>query len=716
MSIAIVDPSDPQYEELLAQPSERVKTPENKVENTTFMFELSDDEDDESPDVRFSTTSSPSTASSSSKRRSEDDGSSDCEYRHKRVKKSRGSSASCSSDPLHLPRLVDDFNDFCDTPQTAFVDKTRVLFQLPTQFRYLLLRPPKFGKTVFLSAMSQFYDVHSARRFHEYFESPESPSSDHNQHLCLSLTFWNLPVDITAEDFAEQLRSNLWISAKFFLVKYARELGLTAPQSHLAHEEVNPLSKLFDLVKSSGKTLFVGVDSYDASLLETIFSPIGDSDTQQGCATTEDFARIFDEQLWGPLQEAADDIVPKLLVTGTLSLQTPMLRKLLVAAPTYLQSCCGFTVDQALDFASSIPHEPQLDVAEIRAKCGDYLFSPDEGIGEPVIHPQVLIDRIAQLTSEPSEGEPFRLLSSLFDLLPFESDVPNVVTIEGLIELVVSGVVEIEPTELHAGRDLEGTSVFWSALYRAGALTRVRGSESTFRVAGGEALSWIHSRIDQLVHNRYYDFKDGDKEHHFLGALLMYQQTPQPLVDLLSKVLRDQTQHCLGKAKEPSLPGILELTMCNAQLISSSKFPEHILTPPPDASYARVYGYSTDSILRWELTTLTLLGFWRAANLNDGEPSVEALRALHEELCQEDEEKLLARQYSVWSDSLQAMETRAVETFFNPESVYTQLIAVGGARILRREGPEEVLPLPPRKEEEVDDQLDDQDEDDSFYE
>ncbi|KAJ7649997.1 hypothetical protein FB45DRAFT_886536 [Roridomyces roridus] len=598
---------------------------------------------------------------------------------------------SCNHNHLRLPGHTDQFLDFHTHPRPAHADKTRFAFKLPANYRYLLLRPPKFGKTAFLSTLHQFYDIHGAETFSHYFRNHPR---DHSQHLCLPLTFRDIGVYDSPEDFEDELQYELFSALRSFLVKYATELGLAEPQTYLEYGENESLKKVLNRVRERQKTLFVGVDSYDVPLMKCMRSRLVYPAIHPTFVTPQDVARLLDEYVWEPLRDAGD-VTAKLFVTGTLSLQTPILRDLVILAHD-LQSCCGFTEGELIQFVQSIHLENTLDIADLKGQCGCYTFPAGNSISEPVLHPRLLIDFIKE-----SESVAFFLFSSLLDHLPLVADSPNVVTIQGLIDLVASGVVEIQPVDLDAGHDLDGISVSWAALYHAGALTGVPGSNSAFRLANGKVLSLIHSRIDKIVHDRYYNFSVGDKEFSFLDALAEYHpatENHQLLVHLLTKILCEQTQRYLGgNMKEPILPGLIELIMRNATLLSCSPslLLEPILTLPADAPCVRLRAYFTDRILRWELKTLPLVGFWRAVNPNDTEPSVEALRTLHEEMCLDDDEKLSERWYSVWSESLQVMETRAVRTFFKAGAAYTQLIAVGGARILRREGPEEVLALPP---------------------
>ncbi|KAJ7272712.1 hypothetical protein B0H12DRAFT_1091627 [Mycena haematopus] len=104
-----------------------------------------------------------------------------------------------------------------------------------------------------------------------------------------------------------------------------------------------------------------------------------------------------------------------------------------------------------------------------------------------------------------------------------------------------------------------------------------------------------------------------------------------------------------------------------------------VLTPPQNIPVVTIRnivpGYKAR---RLGLKTLTLRGMWRAANPNDGEPSIDALRTLHAQLREETEESLAARPYC----SPETGTTALVGSFLQAEPGVPVLVAVGGARVL----------------------------------
>ncbi|KAJ7141326.1 hypothetical protein C8R44DRAFT_866960 [Mycena epipterygia] len=662
-------------------------------DSTSQMVLVDPDLSDAEPTA--SPPSTPSTGSTRSKRAclssDEEDPNSDSEPDQKRARTSSITSSRrpyLNDDHLRLPRIGDDFVDFFDRPGTAFVDKTECILQLPDKFRYLLLRPPRFGKTTLLSTLNQFYDIHRAKQFIKHFGSlavlTKAPATipQHNHHLCLSFNLSDLRFYDVA-DIRSELAGEISLVLRKFLTKYAKELQLPYPNMFLRQEKSIKFARVFELVRACGYTLFVGVDDYDAPTRMRSFAHLDYPESHTTFASSHEIERLLDSCFWRPLL-AGSDVIDKLFIAGTLSLKYPALEGQMLnpGAVPGLQASCGFTEQEALKFAQSLLDEVP-DMTDLRRSCGNYVFALQDArrdIAEPVLHPQCLIARISQLSSlkrPRADADPFDLLSNLFKLLPEESDVPGAATSNGLIDLLATGAVEIN--EIDAALGFDATAVTWNALYHAGALTYDRQLEGTLRLANSAALSLIHSHVDTLLSKRH------DFGHRFLNSWYNYDMLdePQAFLTLLSEVLCDQALRSLGRKREPNLRGIFELLFRNAHTQYGPTV-EPIVLLPVDVTRIELPTYLRNGVHVWDIKTLTLLGMWQATNLNDDEPTLEALRTLHQALIDDDEEHLLARPYRVWSPTLNAMETVSVSSFFDPEPEPTQFLAVGGARILTR--------------------------------
>ncbi|KAJ6507130.1 hypothetical protein C8R47DRAFT_1100429 [Mycena vitilis] len=655
--------------------------------------------------------STPSTASTRSKRTSPDEESiSDNERgqkseadqpRRKRANRRSTSSGRSSLSSSHrLPQQSDSFLDFCTRPEVQFVDKTRCILELPNHFRYLLLRPPGFGKSNFLSTLTEYYDISEADRFTEHFgslavasETPD-PMQPRNQHLCMSFSLSAIRGRSDITDIAFQLDARISFALDGFLSIYSSELGISDPNDFLGDRSGDLLAQVFDRVRETSHTLFVAVDDYDG--------PIRGRYLAHSCfpadktfADVREIECLMDSSFWTPLL-AGSDIIDKLFMTGTFLVRSAALEGIhLSDFPTGLHNCCGFTEQETLEYARSILGKTP-DLEELRRSCGNYVFLPNGaggGANEPLLHPQRLINRIAELAHERprDDDRPLSLLTNIFALLPAKSGISGAVSEDSLIQLLAAGALDCE---IDSPFDFDTGVPTCKALYYGGALTS--DPQGTLRIASAPVLALIHSCVDITFSDRQelWIVSAAWRNYHLDGDI-------QPFLDCMSEILFELTLRSLGNKHEPNLRGVFELVIRNRDM-NFDRLADPIVLLPPDVTRVEIPAYDSDKVHVWELKTVTLRGIWQATNMNDDEPTIEALEALHEELVDLEEDDLLARPYRVWSPTLNAMETVLVSSFFGPEPEVPQFLAVGGVRILMRQRLEEEDEDEGQEEEELD--------------
>ncbi|KAF7357781.1 hypothetical protein MVEN_00824100 [Mycena venus] len=576
-------------------------------------------------------------------------------------------------------RLFRDIDAFIDSPGHPFVDKTKCIIDLPSKFQRLILRPPRFGKTMFLSTLYHFYDIHGAKLFDRRFGSlavvtQASAPVPHSQHLSLSFDLSEIRVFSDLAGIGTQLANQISFVLDMFLIKYAKELELSDAQNYLQDGDLDAkfgkvFLKLVAALSLSGSIITMLQRERAPSLLISISLSIMRALRPHGRS------RIFWIRAFGGPLLAGTQVIDKLCITGTLLVRYSALDNVNRDAIPSLRGACGFTEEEALSFTKLLLDEAP-SIADLRRLCGQYTFSSQSivgGINESVFHPQLLINRIRELSlHHPAVDEDsFQLLSNLLGVLPEESNVFGALTLNDLIELLATGAVDIDG-EMDLPFDFAATqAITWSTLYFAGALTC--HSAGTLRVANSAVLSLIHSYVDTVFADRH------ELQWTFLNAWFDFSvpKDPKLLLELLSGVLHDLSQRCFGKKREPNLHGIFELIMRNAHCAKSSRPVDPIVLLPADVAHIQLPAYQADEVLIVELKTVTLRGMWEAANPNDDEPAVEALQALHEELVHLKEDELLARPYRVWSSSLNATETVLVRDFFDSEPEFPQFLAVG---------------------------------------
>jgi hypothetical protein len=97
-----------------------------------------------------------------------------------------------------------------------------------THYRYVFLRPRRFGKSAFLNMLCEYYDIHRADVFKDLFGPlyiGKNPTSWRNQHLVLKFDLSSISVSGSREkmeaSFNEVINCILWK----FIKKYAKNLG-----------------------------------------------------------------------------------------------------------------------------------------------------------------------------------------------------------------------------------------------------------------------------------------------------------------------------------------------------------------------------------------------------------------------------------------------------------------------------------------------------------
>ncbi|KAJ7064674.1 hypothetical protein C8F01DRAFT_1127669 [Mycena amicta] len=323
----------------------------------------------------------------------------------------------------------------------------------------------------------------------------------------------------------------------------------------------------------------------------------------------------------------------------------------------------------------------------LKSLSGEYTFSDSDSPSDPVLHPQKVISWIEQHAGPSDEDRSFQLLSYLVKLLPQHSDVPGVPGVDDLIDVVATGAVDADITaDSFVDNDLSLPT--WNALCYAGAFTRNPRHPETLRLCNGAAvLSIIHDRSNKRVPGRY------NRSRMFLNAWNDFcVHTPKSFLEMLEEIFHDQTTRAFGKTHEPNLRGVLELLLCRESRATPARHFISSLTST-DSSIFEIPGWCPGETLSVELLTITLVGLWRGENPSedDRRPTKDELETLFITVSVEEEADLLTRQYRVWSETLNAMETVVVGSLVKSGPEPIQLVAIGGSRVLHRGPP----PPPP---------------------
>jgi hypothetical protein len=138
-------------------------------------------------------------------------------------------------DLKQLPYGVSDFNKFRDG-NYYYVDKTRYIREIEKKSRYLfLIRPRRFGKSLFLGILEAYYDIALKDRFDFLFSETDihkKPTPEKNRYLVLKLNFSMVTPDISRieETFLDYIKE----SAYGFVQKYEKLLEIDVEKANAA--------------------------------------------------------------------------------------------------------------------------------------------------------------------------------------------------------------------------------------------------------------------------------------------------------------------------------------------------------------------------------------------------------------------------------------------------------------------------------------------------
>jgi hypothetical protein len=217
-----------------------------------------------------------------------------------------------------IPYGVSDFGKFRES-NYYYVDKTHYLTDIERKGRYLfLIRPRRFGKSLFLSIMEAYYDIAYKDRFDFFFAGSDihpNPTREKNSYLVLKLNFSMVSPDISLVEgsFLNYIQD----SASGFVMKYVKLLGIDIEKAEREFSSKKSASDvmvtLLKYCKRIKSKLYVIIDEYD-NFANTILSEAGEQEFQKITHGTG-FFRAFFNVLKGGTTDT-DAPISRLFMTG----------------------------------------------------------------------------------------------------------------------------------------------------------------------------------------------------------------------------------------------------------------------------------------------------------------------------------------------------------------------------------------------------------------
>ncbi|MDM8515964.1 AAA family ATPase [Desulfobacterales bacterium HSG16] len=145
-----------------------------------------------------------------------------------------------------------------------YCDRTDRIPKLEKHDYALFLRPRRFGKSLLLSMLANYYDLVRKDEFDEIFgklKIGKNPTSLRNMFLILKWDFSCIDPMGTAEDIRRALHDHINECIKRFIVYYRGYLHVEIEID--PNNAVNSISSMITSVEESGHPIYLLIDEYD---------------------------------------------------------------------------------------------------------------------------------------------------------------------------------------------------------------------------------------------------------------------------------------------------------------------------------------------------------------------------------------------------------------------------------------------------------------------
>lgn len=147
-----------------------------------------------------------------------------------------------------------------------YVDKTPFIEQIEESNKYFFyIRPRRFGKTLTLSMLENYYDINKKDKFDEIFGKlyiGQNPTPEHSTYLIIHLNFAEVAAGL--DDYKDGLDNHCRLVFNFFCDIYAHILPAGTKEG--LQQEPDAVSKLRFLCQKCqevGKKIYLFIDEYD---------------------------------------------------------------------------------------------------------------------------------------------------------------------------------------------------------------------------------------------------------------------------------------------------------------------------------------------------------------------------------------------------------------------------------------------------------------------
>ena len=301
-----------------------------------------------------------------------------------------------------IPYGMQNFEDVIER-DCYYVDKTSFIEDIEDcNMYFFFIRPRRFGKTLTLSMLENYYDINKADKFQEIFGKlyiGEYPTPEHNTYLIIHFDF--SVISKTLDDFKEAFNQYCCNQLYGFADKYSKLLSPKGIIEELRskYSACNLLSYICSQCEQANQKIYLFIDNYD--YVNRLL--LGDKkyyDYASIRTQTEEETCI--SQFFATIKSlVAKSALKKIFVTGMISVNYGGLTSGFNIGTNYslnplFNELVGFTEEEVREmleyYASVLPFNHTVDelIQEIKPWYDNYCFA-EESYGETTMYNSVMV-------------------------------------------------------------------------------------------------------------------------------------------------------------------------------------------------------------------------------------------------------------------------------------------------------------------------------------
>lgn len=265
-----------------------------------------------------------------------------------------------------------------------FVDKSRYIEKLEEDASYqFFIRPRRFGKSLFLSMLSNYYDINNKEEFEELFGGlyiGKNPTPKKTSYFILKLDFANITTDKGKENLIDTFEKSVIDSVEDFMNEYKDDLNFFDKQQYNKNSflAINYISRK---VSEVNKKILVLIDEYDNFANDLITS---DEKLYYNVVSSQGHIRTF----YKNLKSLTSTIIDRIFMTGV----SPILLDDLTSGfnitknltlDTHYNEMLGFTEEELkllIDESEIKVKNKETLIADMKQYYNGYLFCEENDV------------------------------------------------------------------------------------------------------------------------------------------------------------------------------------------------------------------------------------------------------------------------------------------------------------------------------------------------